>query len=93
MAALSRFGSKAPSPVTLGAAFQLGELLAVLWSFAPTAAAAGLVARCAVTLRLVKVVGVEVLGRGPADDLLPFDSLDVAEVVVVDDPDTAFKNI
>ena len=93
MAALSGLGTKAPSPVALGAALELGELLAVLWAFSPAAAAARLVARGAVPLRLGKVVGVEVLGGDAADDLLPFDSLDVAKVVVVDDAHAAFQNI
>ena len=52
-------------------------------------------ARCAVPLRLLEVVDVDVsaLRPGPGDDLIPLDGLDVAEVVVVQDAHTALEDI
>ena len=93
MAALSGLGAETPSAMALGAALELGELLAVLGSLAPAPAAARLVAGSAVSLGLCKVVGKEVFGGCPADDLLPLDRLDVAQVVVVDDADASFQNV
>ena len=48
-----------------------------------------------VTLPLLEVVGVDVLalGGGPSDDLVPLDRLDVTQVVVVQNTNTAFQNI
>ncbi len=73
MAALPRLRPEAPALVTLRAAVDLGELLAVLRALAPAAAGAGLVAGRAVALGLVEVVVVDVLGIGACDDLLPVD--------------------
>ena len=49
----------------------------------------------AVTLPLLEVVGVDVLalGGGPSDDLVPLDRLDVTQVVVVQNTNTALQNI
>ena len=46
-------------------------------------------ARSAVSLVLSEPVDVKVLGRRASDDLLPLDGLDVAQVVVVQDPNAA----
>ncbi len=91
--ALARLGSEAPPLVALRAAVDLGELLAVLGPFAPTAGLARLVARRALALRLREIVHVEDLGIGARDDLLPVDRLHVAQVVVVEQSATACQNI
>lgn len=93
MAALPGLVSETPASVALRAALQLGKLLAVLGALSPTSAAAGLMAGSTVPLGLGEIVGVEILGRRPADDLLPLYGLDVAEVVVVDDADAALENV
>ena len=49
--------------------------------------------RGAVSLRLGEVVHVDVLGGVARDDLVPLDGLDVAEVVVVEDPDAPLENV
>ena len=54
---------------------------------------AGLVARGAVSLRLGEVVHVDVLRPRASDDLLPFDRLDVTQVVVVQDAHAALEDI
>ena len=93
MAALPRFGTKAPSPVTLGAAVDLGKLLTIVGALAPAARLAGLVAGSAIALGLGELVDVEVLGVRARDDLLPLDGLDVTEVVVVHYPHAAVENV
>ena len=93
VAAFPGLGPEASALVALGAAVDLREPLAVLGALAPTSLRAGLVAWRAVALGLVEVVVVDVLGVGAGDDLLPVDGLDVAEVVVVQDANAAFKNI
>ena len=50
-------------------------------------------ARGAVSLRLGEVVHVDVLRPRASDDLLPFDRLDVAQVVVVQDAHAALEDI
>ncbi len=47
----------------------------------------------AVSLRLREVVDVDVLGVVAGDDLVPLDRLDVAEVVVVQDPHRPVQDI
>ena len=48
----------------------------------------------ALSLRLLEVVDVDVSAlRRPGDDLVPLDGLDVAEVVVVEDPDAPLENV
>ena len=86
-------GSEAPAAVALGRAVDLAELLAVVGSLAPAPVLARLVAGGAVPLRFREVVHVDVLRPRPRDDLLPFDGLDVAEVVVVQDAHTALEDI
>ena len=55
---------------------------------------AGLVARAAVPLGLLEVVDVDVSALGRVrDDLVPLDRLDVTQVVVVQNTNTAFQNI
>ena len=55
---------------------------------------AGLVARAAVPLGLLEVVDVDVSAlRGPGDNLVPLDGLDMAEVVVVENAHAALQNI
>ena len=94
MATLSRLRAKAPSAVTLSSAVCLGELLAVSRALSPAAGLAGLVARSALSLRLLEVVDVDVSAlRGSRDDLIPLDGLDMAEVVVVENAHTALQNI
>ncbi len=89
----SRFRPEAPTLVTLRAAVDLRELLAVLRTFAPAAGCARLVAGGAVPLGFVELVVVNVLGVGAGDDLLPLDGLDVAQVVVVQYADTTLQDI
>ena len=86
-------GSEAPAAVALSRAVDLAELLAVVGALAPAPVLARLVAGGAVPLRLREVVHVDVLRPRPRDDLLPLDRLDVAEVVVVQDADTALEDI
>ena len=94
MAALPGLGTEAPTTVALGSTVGLGELLTVGGSLAPAAFLAGLVAGCTLPLRLLEVVDVDVSAlRGPGDDLVPLDGLDVAEVVVVENAHTALQNI
>ena len=93
MAALAGLWSEAATAMALGTAVDLGELLAVMASLAPAACLAGLMAGCAVTLRLRELVDIEVLAGGACDDLLPLDGLDVTQVVVVHDADAAFKDV
>ena len=47
----------------------------------------------AVSLRLREVVDVHVLGVVAGDDLVPLDGLDVAEVVVVQDPHRPVQDV
>ena len=48
----------------------------------------------ALSLRLLKVVDVDVSALGRVrDDLVPVDGLDVAEVVVVEDTNAAFQDV
>ena len=47
----------------------------------------------AVAFRLCEVVDVHVLGGGARDDLVPLDGLDVAEVVVVQDPHRPVQDV
>ena len=49
--------------------------------------------RGAVSLRLGEVVHVDVLRPRASDDLLPFDRLDVTQVVVVQDAHAALEDI
>ena len=94
MAALPRLGTEAPSTVALGSAVSLGELLAVVGPLPPAPGLAGLVAGGAVPLRLLEVVHVHISAlRGPGDDLVPLDGLDVAEVVVVEDAHAPLQDI
>ena len=93
VAALSGFGSEAPSLVALWAAVDLAELLAVVRTLAPAPGLARLVAGRAVSLLLGEPVDVQVLGRRTGDDLVPLDRLDVAQVVVVQDTHAAFQYI
>ena len=93
VAALARFGAETSSLVTLRAAVDLGELLAVLGALAPAAGLARRVTRRTLALRLSEVVDVDVLGAGPRDDLVPVDRLHVAQVVVVEKAATARQNI
>ena len=58
-------------------------------SFSPAPRLARLVARSAVSLSLSEPVDIKVLGRGAGNDLLPLDCLDVAQVVVVENPHAA----
>ena len=94
MAALPGLRPETSSTVTLGSTVGLGELLAVGWSLAPASSLTGLMARGALSLRLLEVVDVDISAlRGPGDDLIPLDGLDVAEVVVVENAHTALQNI
>ena len=93
VATFPRPRSKASAAVALGSAVDLAELLAVVGSLAPAPVLARLVAGGAVPLRFREVVNVDVLRPRPRDDLLPFDGLDVAEVVVVQDAHTALEDI
>ena len=94
MAALPRLGTEAAATVTLGSAVGLGELLTVGGALSPATFLAGLVARGALSLRLLEVVDVDVSAlRRPGDDLIPLDGLDMAEVVVVENAHTALQNI
>ena len=80
--------------MTLGSTVGLGELLAVGRTLAPAPGLAGLMARGALSLRLLEVVDVDISAlRGPGDDLIPLDGLDVAEVVVVENAHAALQNI
>ena len=48
----------------------------------------------ALSLRLLEVVDVDVSALGRVrDDLVPVDGLDVAQVVVVEDTNAAFKDV
>ena len=49
--------------------------------------------RGAVSLRLGEVVHVDILRPWASDDLLPFDRLDVTQVVVVQDAHAALEDI
>lgn len=91
--ALAGVGSEAAALPALRAAVVLGELLAVLGSFAPAARAAALVASGALPLGGGEVVHVDVLCLGTGDDLVPADGLHVAQVVVVVDAHTAAENV
>ena len=94
MAALPGLGTKAPTTVALGSTVSLGELLAVVGSLPPAPSLAGLMAGGALSLRLLEVVDVDISAlRGPGDDLIPLDGLDVAEVVVVENAHAALQNI
>ena len=94
MAAFPRLGTKTAATVTLGSTVGLGELLAVGWSLAPASSLTGLMARGALSLRLLEVVDVDVSAlRRPGDDLIPLDGFDMAEVVVVENAHTALENI
>ena len=91
---LPGFGSETAAAVALSSAVCLGELLTVSRAFSPAPGLAGLVARGAVSLRLLEVVDVDVSAlRGPGDDLIPLDGLDMAEVVVVENAHAALQNI
>ena len=80
--------------MTLGSTVGLRELLAVSGSFSPAPSLAGLMAGGALSLRLLEVVDVDISAlRGPGDDLIPLDGLDVAEVVVVENAHAALQNI
>ena len=74
-------------------AVDLAELLAVVWSLAPAACLARLVAGRAVALVLPEPVDVKVLGARTRDDLVPLDRLDVAKVVVVQDAHAARQDV
>ena len=51
-------------------------------------------AEAALALRLLEVVNIDVAALGRVrDDLVPVDRLDVAEVVVVQDTNTAFQDV
>ena len=50
-------------------------------------------ARCAVPLRLLEVVDVDVAGVLTGDDLFPLDGLDVTKVVIVENAHRAFQNV
>ena len=93
MAALPGLRSETPSTVALSGTVGLGELLTVGGAFSPAAGLAGLVTRGAVSLRLGEVVHVDVLRPRASDDLLPFDRLDVTQVVVVQDAHAALEDI
>ena len=94
MAALPGLGPEAAATVALSGAVGLGELLAVGGALAPAPFLAGLMARGALSLRLLEVVDVDVSAlRRPGDDLIPLDGLDMAEVVVVENAHTALQNI
>ena len=93
MAAFTWLWAETSSLMTLRTAVDLGELLTILSSFAPAATSAGLVTGRAVAFGFAEVVVVDVLGVGAGDDLLPLDGPDVAQVVVVQDPDATLKNI
>ena len=94
MAALPGFRPETSSTVTLGSTVGLRELLAVGWSLSPAPGLAGLMAGGALSLRLLEVVDVDISAlRGPGDDLIPLDGLDVAEVVVVENAHTPLENV
>ena len=94
MAAFPRLGTKTAATVTLGSTVGLRELLAVSWSLSPAPGLTGLMAGGALSLRLLEVVDVDISAlRGPGDDLIPLDGLDVAEVVVVENAHAALQNI
>ena len=94
MAALPGLRPETSSTVALGSTVSLGELLAVVGSLPPAPSLAGLVAGGAVSLRLLEVVHVHISAlRGPGDDLVPLDGLDVAEVVVVQDAHAPLQDI
>ena len=51
-------------------------------------------ARGTVSFWFLEIVDVDISAlRGPGDDLIPLDGLDVAEVVVVENAHTALQNI
>ena len=93
MAALPGLRSETPSTVALGGTVGLGELLTVGGALPPTPGLAGLVAGGAVSLGLGEVVHVDVLRPRASDDLLPFDRLDVTQVVVVQDAHAARQDV
>jgi hypothetical protein len=93
VAALPWLRPKAPPSVALRAAVELGELLAVVLPLTPASGRTGLVAGRAVALGLCKFVHVDELLLGAADDLLPLDRLDVAQVVVVHDAHAALEDV
>ena len=93
MTTFARFRSKTTSAVTLRRAVDLGELLAVVFSFAPTSGLAVLVTRRTTPLGLLELVDVKILRIRARYDFLPLDGLNVTQVVVVHDADGAFENI
>ena len=93
VAALARFGSETAALVTLGTAVDLGKLLAVFGSFAPTTGGARFVTFGTFALRFGEVVDVDVLGIDTGDDFIPVDGLHVTQVVVVEQTATTRQNI
>lgn len=93
VAAVAGLRVEAATLVALGAAVDLGELLAVVLTVAPAALLALLVAGRAGPLRGGEVVHADQLLVLPRDDLLPEDCLDVAQVVVVEDAHAAAEDV
>ena len=49
---------------------------------------------CTVSLRFLEIVDVDISAlRGSCDDLIPLDALDMTQVVVVENTNTALQNI
>lgn len=91
--ALTRLGSKASATVTLRTAVDLGKLLAILGPFTPTTGLTRLVTGGAISFGLAELVDIVVLGILACDDLLPFNGLDVAQIVVVHNAHAALENV
>jgi len=79
--------------MTLCSTVDLAELLAVVSSLTPATVLAAFMTGSAVSLWLREVVHVDILAVLPCDDLVPFDGLDVTEIVVIEDADTALENV
>lgn len=84
MTAVPGLGPETSALVTLGAAVDLGELLTVVRTLAPTTARARFVAWRTFAFGVGKIVQVHPLGPLARDDLVPVNGAHVAQIVVVD---------
>src|SRR5687767_5797115 len=91
MAALPWFWTKTSALIALRTAVYLGEFLAIMWPRSPAAGFTRFIASFTLTLGLCIVVNVNVFGARTGDYFVPVYGLHVAEVVIVEEANTALK--
>ncbi len=93
MATVPRLGTEAPSLVTLRTTIYFRKFLTIVSSFAPASGRAGGVTRWAFSFRRCEVVHVYVRRVLTGQNFFPIYGLDVAQIVIVEEPHASLQDI